>query len=72
MREILNISLPKEMVAQIKKGVKEGGFSTTSEYMRHLIRLENTRKLAEELAESTREFMQGKGRVLKSFKDLMK
>jgi Arc/MetJ-type ribon-helix-helix transcriptional regulator len=70
MREILNISLPKEMVVQIKKGVKEGGFSTTSEYMRHLIRLENTRRLVEEIEISRQEFKNGKGKVLRSFKDL--
>jgi Arc/MetJ-type ribon-helix-helix transcriptional regulator len=70
MREILNISLPKEMVVQIKKGVKEGGFSTTSEYMRHLIRLENTRRLVEEIEISRQEFKNGKGKLLKSLKDL--
>ena len=70
MREILNISLPKEMVMQIKKGVKEGGFSTTSEYMRHLIRLENTRRLVEEIELSRQEFKSGKGKLLKSLKDL--
>ncbi len=70
MREILNISLPKEMVMQIKKGVKEGGFSTTSEYMRHLIRLENTRMLVEEIELSRQEFKKGKGKLLRSLKDL--
>lgn len=70
MREILNISLPKEMVLQIKKGVKEGGFSTTSEYMRHLIRLENTRRLVEEIELSRQEFKKGKGKLLRSLKDL--
>ena len=58
------------MVVQIKKGVKEGGFSTTSEYMRHLIRLENTRRLVEEIEISRQEFKNGKGKVLRSFKDL--
>ncbi len=39
MRNILNISLPKEMVVDIKRCVKEGGFASTSEFIRHLIRL---------------------------------
>ena len=58
------------MVMQIKKGVKEGGFATTSEYMRHLIRLENTRVLAQEIEISRQEFKMGKGKLLKSLKDL--
>ena len=48
MRNILNISLPKEMVVDIKREVKAGKFASTSEFMRHLIRMWNTRKLAEE------------------------
>ena len=71
------------MVVQIKKGVKEGGFSTTSEFIRHLIRGWNTDKLAEELKKesakktgwkelkiSKQEFKMGKGKLLKSLKDL--
>ena len=49
MRNILNISLPKEMVVDIKRGVKAGKFASTSEFMRHLIRVWNTEQLAEEL-----------------------
>jgi len=42
MRNIVNISLPREMVVDIKRGVKAGKFASTSEFMRHLIRLNNS------------------------------
>ncbi len=65
MRAILNISLPKETVLAVKKEAKEGGFSTTSEYIRHIIRLENTRKLALELEKESK-----KKRGWKEFKSV--
>ncbi|KKW11506.1 MAG: CopG/Arc/MetJ DNA-binding domain-containing transcriptional regulator [Parcubacteria group bacterium GW2011_GWA2_49_9] len=70
MRNILNISLPKEMVVDIKRGVKAGKFASTSEFMRHLIRVWNTQKLAEELKAEREQFRKGNYKVLKSLKDL--
>ena len=70
MRNIVNISLPKEMAADIKREVKVGKFASTSEFMRHLIRAWNTRKLAEELRKEREQFRKGNYRVLKSFNDL--
>ena len=58
------------MAIQIKKEAKKGGFSTTSEFMRHLIRSWNTMKLIQELEKSSKEFEMGKGKILKSLKDL--
>ena len=66
----MNISLPKEMVVDIKREVKAGKFASTSGFMRHLIRFWNTRKLAEELKKERRAFRKGKYKVLKSLKDL--
>ncbi len=70
MRNIVNISLPKEMVVDIKRGVKAGKFASTSEFIRHLIRLWNTEQLARDIAQNKKEFAQGKGKILKSLKDL--
>ncbi len=70
MRNILNISLPKEMVVDIKRGVKAGKFASTSEFMRHLIRVWNTEQLMRTVEKSRAEIAAGKGRVLKSLKDL--
>lgn len=71
MRSILNISLPKETALNVKRDAKQGGFATTSEYIRHLIRLENTRKLIDELKVSSQEYKKGKGKILKSLKELI-
>lgn len=70
MRNIMNISLPKEMVVDIKREVKAGKFASTSEFVRHLIRLWNTEQLMRDVEQSRKEIAAGKGRVLRSLKDL--
>ena len=70
MRNIMNISLPKEMVVDIKRGVKDGKFASTSEFMRHLIRVWNTEQLMQDVEQSRKEIAAGKYKVLKSLKDL--
>lgn len=70
MRSILNISLPASLAVEVKKEVKEGKFASTSEFFRHLLRMWNTEKLLMDLKQSKKEIAQGKGMVLKSFKDL--
>lgn len=71
MRNIINISLPAEMAKEIKAEVKKGKFASTSEFMRHLIRMWNTEKLAQELKKEKEYFRKGKYKVLRSFKDLI-
>jgi len=70
MRNIVNISVPAEMAKDIKREVKAGKFASTSEFMRHLIRVWNTRKLAQELMTERKAFKKGNYKVLKSLKDL--
>lgn len=70
MRNVINISLPPKMTREVEKAVKSGRYATTSEFFRHLLRLWNTHKLAEELEESRKEFEAGKGKVLRSLRDL--
>ena len=81
MRSIINISLPKAMADQIKHEVKQGGYASTSEFIRALMREYNRAKLAEELHAETYKFERAyaKGpeyvkkagfKVLKSLKDL--
>ena len=70
MRNVVNISLPEEMVKIVKKEVRSGQFATTSEFFRHLLRLWNTYKLAEDLRTDRKVFTGGKGKVLRSLKDL--
>ena len=71
MREVINISLPAPMVKTIKKAVKEGSYSSTSEFFRHLIRdWQASENLMKEVNKSRQEVKAGKGKVLTSLKDL--
>lgn len=70
MRNILNISLPPEMAKEIRREVKIGKFASASEFMRHLVRLWNTEKLIHDVQRSRSEIAAGKGKILRSLKDL--
>jgi len=72
MRKILNISLPKSMADTVKQEVKQGGFASASEFIRHMIREYKTNKLAKELKRMQKDFEAGKGIELKSFDQLKK
>ena len=67
MRNVINISLPEELTRQVQKEVRMGNFASVSEFFRHLLR---TYKLAKELKTSRRDFETGKGKVLRSLRDL--
>ena len=45
----LNISLPKTMRDFVEEEVRQGGYSTPSEFMRGLVRAEQKRRAEEEL-----------------------
>ena len=70
MRSILNISVPQKVKEEIETAVKEGGFATKSEFIRDLVRVWKRDQLLKDLGQSKKEFVQGKGKVLKSLKDL--
>ncbi len=70
MRTIVNISVPKEVAREVKQIARKEGFASVSEYFRHLHREEARRNLARELKVQTRAFEQGKGKVLRSLRDL--
>ena len=70
MREVINISLPAPMAKTVKKAVKVGEYSSTSEFFRELIRDWQERELLKELNESRLEIAAGRGKVLKSLKSL--
>ena len=50
MRNIVTISLPKQLDEQIEKEVKTGKFASKSEFVRCLIRMWQEEKLAKEIA----------------------
>lgn len=70
MREIINISLPSPLAKTVKKAVKEGDYISTSEFFRDLLRDWQEGKLLSELNESREEIKAGKGKTLKSLKEL--
>lgn len=70
MREIINISLPTKLVKVVKREVKVRGFASVSEFFRHLLRRWQEDELLAGLRESQREIAAGKGKVLRSLKDL--
>lgn len=70
MREIINISLPSAMVKTVKRAVKEGYYISTSEFFRTLLRNWQSNQLLNELNESRKEIILGKGKILKSLNDL--
>ena len=70
MRNIVNISLPKEMVIKVEEKMKENNFATKSDFFRALLRVWLEGKLAEDLEVSRKELRAGQGRLLKSLKTL--
>lgn len=70
MRNIINISLPSKMTKAVEESVKKGLFSSKSEFFRMLLRLWMEGKLAHELEDSRKELREGKGKLLRSLKDL--
>ena len=70
MRTIVNISLPEAIALDIKQSAKTYGFASVSEYIRHLVRQEKERQFEKELIKDRLSFDKGKGKVLRSLKDL--
>lgn len=70
MRNIINISLPKELVQIVEAEVKSGKFATKSEFFRMLLRLWDERVLTEGVRKSEGEFTAHKGKKLISLRDL--
>ncbi|MBI3638449.1 ribbon-helix-helix protein, CopG family [Candidatus Wolfebacteria bacterium] len=70
MRSIVNISLPKEMNKEVERAVKSGQYASKSEFFRDLIRLWKEEQFLQELRKSQADIAAGKGKILKSLKDL--
>jgi Arc/MetJ-type ribon-helix-helix transcriptional regulator len=71
MRDIINISLSKELAKDLDKAVKKGKYSSKSEFVRYLIREKlNEEELWKSVHRSEAEFRAGKGKILKSLADL--
>ena len=67
MRNIINISLPQELSQIVDRTVSKGEYASKSEFFRHILRLWLT---GQEIEESRHELVKGKGKLLRSLKDL--
>ena len=70
MREILNLSLPTLLKNEVEMAVKNGGYASKSEFIRELLRLWREDRLLNDLHKSRKQILGGRGRVLRSLKDL--
>lgn len=70
MRQLISISLPNDLKRYVEKAVKEDGYSTTSEFLRDLIRQRREEQLILELRKSEKDMKTGKGKKLTSLKAL--
>lgn len=70
MRSIINISVPQKLKKEVEAEIKRGGYATTSEFFRDLLRLWKQQHLLEDLVASRKEISRGKGKVLQSLKAL--
>ena len=71
MRTVVNISLPSQLSLVVDRVVSSGKFSSKSEFFRLLLRdwIEE-HEIVEDLKRSRKELQSGKGKLLKSLKDL--
>ena len=70
MREVINISLPKELNKAVEDIIKKEKYATKSEFFRDLLRMKIEGRIVRELSESRKELSAGKGKLLRSLKDL--
>jgi len=70
MRTTLNISMPASLKHDVDLAVKEGKYASVSEFLRDAIRAWEDEQLYKSVLQSEKEFAQGKGKKLRSLKDL--
>jgi Arc/MetJ-type ribon-helix-helix transcriptional regulator len=71
MRTTLNISMPQAQKVNVDKMIKDYNYASTSEFFRDAVRALQDVKLVSDIMESEKEFALGKGKKLRSLRDLM-
>ena len=71
MRNIMTISVPPSVKKSVDYMMKENNYASVSELFRDSIRSLEEDHLIKSIMESEREFALGKGKKLRSLKDLM-
>jgi Arc/MetJ-type ribon-helix-helix transcriptional regulator len=70
MRATINISLPPKLLSRVESAVKEHSYSSVSEFIRDAIRVWEEEQLYRSVLRSEKEIAAGKGKVLRSLRDL--
>ena len=70
MRTVINISLPAQLGNTVEQAVNSGNYASKSEFFRDLLRMWIDKILVDEFEVSRNELKKGKGKLLKSLKDL--
>lgn len=74
MRQILSISMPGQLINEVKERIEVRGFKSVSDYIKFLIKADNDfiseEELLEDIKEARRDYKLGKLKVLKSLDDL--
>ena len=71
MRNIMTISMPPSVKKSVENMMKEYKYASVSELFRDSIRSLEEDQLVKSIMESEREFALGKGKKLRSLKDLI-
>jgi Arc/MetJ-type ribon-helix-helix transcriptional regulator len=71
MRTTLNISMSPLQKRNVDRMIKDYNYTSTSEFFRDAVRALEEDKLIKDIMESEMEFASGKGKRLRSLKDLM-
>ena len=70
MREVITISLPKELNRKVNELIEKGGYATKSEFFRDLLRMWLEGKILRDLSESRKELASGRGKLLRSLRNM--
>ncbi len=71
MRTTLNISMPPLQKKNVDRMIKDYKYTSVSEFFRDAVRALEEDKLIRDIMASEKEFSAGKGKRLRSLKDLM-
>lgn len=63
--------MPASLKKNVDQAVKEGNYASVSEFFRDTVRAWQEEQLYQSVLRSQKEIKEGKGKVLKSLKDLM-
>jgi len=63
--------MPPQLFRKVESVVNENNYSSVSEFIRDAIRAWEEEQLYQSVLQSEKEFAQGKGKKLRSLKDLM-